>query len=555
MMFDVLTRVRGLWLSASPARAATETLLIAAAIVAPPVVIAPLVAQSPSVVISPALVSLVLFSGPLCALWCALRLRSTWGRGSWGRGLLIEAAIGCLLGLIPTALIVFAYYVETLQRGEVPRAFRLTVGRIPLDLFAVIWLVAFSLGFIALRFGLRILRHWNRLRRTNLRWALTHAHLMVVVLGASVLGSLVLLLEATRPRNLTTTLLPFLFFLTFVTVVAMLFVLVPSAIFSYLFARPTTRRLEQLAAATGALRRGDYSIRVPVAGEDEVAQLQTTFNAMAADLERTVYELRAERDNVATLLRARRELVASVSHELRTPVATLRSYLESTLIHWDGAPPPTLRHDLEVMERESVHLQSLIADLFTLARAEVGRLEFAPAPVDVLALGRQAVETMAPLAWQTHRVEMAAEAANGVPLALADASRVAQVLRNLLHNGVRHTPPGGIVAVASGWDADAVWLQVKDTGEGIAPGDLPRIFERFYRGQSARDQDHGGSGLGLALVKELTEAMGGGVAVASTPGQGSCFTVRLPRAVGVGASVAGDPSHQDMPLEQLATLG
>jgi signal transduction histidine kinase len=265
---------------------------------------------------------------------------------------------------------------------------------------------------------------------------------------------------------------------------------------------------------------------------------------MAADLERAVAELQTERDTVAALLRERRELIASASHELRTPVATLRGYLESTLAHWNGQPPATLRHDLEVMERETIHLQRLIGDLFTLARAEVGRLELRRTPTDVGLVVRRIVETQAPLAWQGSRVQVVAVVASGLPLALVDASRLEQVLRNLLHNAVRHTPPGGIVAleasdeageasvvgagagaVSAGW----VRLRVKDTGEGIAPEELPHIWERFYRAESARARGDGGSGLGLALVKELTEAMGGTVGVESTPGEGSCFTVRLPQ--------------------------
>ena len=126
-----------------------------------------------------------------------------------------------------------------------------------------------------------------------------------------------------------------------------------------------------------------------------------------------------------------------------------------------------------------------------------------------------------------------------VPPALVDAGRVEQVLQNLLHNAVRHTPPGGIVAVAvtmedgtDGTDGTdgGVALRVRDTGEGIAADDLPHIFERFYRAEQARSREEGGAGLGLALVKELTEAMGGSVAVESAPGEGSCFTVRLPLA-------------------------
>ena len=521
-------RWRSLWLSASPARAVPETLLLAGALLLGSLLLAsPLPngrLQQPNLDLN-----LVLLDGPVCALWCALRLRLH--SGPWLRGIIVDGLIGCLLGLIPCATVVVSVSFILAARPEFAAALaQARIRDLPVAWFAAFAFFAFCLEFSVFRVGVRVWLFWDRLRRRHLRWALTHAHLLVVVLGAGLLGALELLIRLSSPDRVALTFVPVLFFLSIFTVVALLLVLAPSALFSYLVSRPTTLRLEALAEATSALRGGDYSIRVPVVGEDEVARLQANFNAMAADLERALREVQAERDTVARLLEARRELVASVSHELRTPVATLRSYLESTLTHWNGAPPPTLQRDLEVMERETIHLQALINDLFTLARAEVGRLDLRREPTDVAALVRRVVETMAPLAWQSGRVEMVAEEPADIPLALADVSRLEQVLQNLLHNGVRHTPPGGIVAVAVGAGPDAVTLQVKDTGEGIAPEDLPHIWERFYRAESSRSRSSSGSGLGLALVKELAEAMGGTVAVASALGQGSCFTVRLPRA-------------------------
>jgi signal transduction histidine kinase len=401
----------------------------------------------------------------------------------------------------------------------------------PLTAIGILALGGFTIEFVGLRIGVRLWRHWNRLRQTHLRWALTHAHLVVVVLGVGTLGTLLFGLLLRSPGSLPLRVLPALFMLAILTVVALAAVLPPSALFSYLFARRTTRRLEVLTSATNQLSAGDYRVRVPVDGADEVAQLQTNFNAMAADLERTVAELQRERDRVALLLLARRELVASVSHELRTPLATLRGYLESALTHWDTTPPDTLRHDLGVMDRETGHLQTLINDLFTLARAEVGKLELRSEPIDVGQVVRHVVEVSSPAVWQSSRIQLLAEADANVPLVLADARRVQQILHNLVHNATRHTPPGGIVVVEARAEDNQVALEVKDTGEGICADELPLIWQRFYRGQGARQHPEGSSGLGLALVKELTEAMGGAVAVTSTLGEGSVFTVRLPRAL------------------------
>jgi signal transduction histidine kinase len=305
------------------------------------------------------------------------------------------------------------------------------------------------------------------------------------------------------------------------------FALISSSLVAYLLARRLVARLERLGQAAEALRAGDLAARVPVAGADEVTQLQTAFNAMAADLERTLHDLEAERDRAAGLLDARRQLVAAVSHELRTPVATLRGYLE-TALERNAAVPADLRADLETMAGEVARLQRLIEDLFTLSRAEVGRLELSARPTDVGAVVSRLVDTLAPLAWTQRRVQVLAEVPPDVPAAQADAQRLEQVVSNLLGNAVRHTPPGGLVAAVVAGEPDAVRVDVRDTGEGIAPEELPRVFERFYRGQGA--DGRGGAGLGLALAKELTEAMGGALTATSTPGEGSCFTVRLPRA-------------------------
>jgi two-component system sensor histidine kinase BaeS len=135
------------------------------------------------------------------------------------------------------------------------------------------------------------------------------------------------------------------------------------------------------------------------------------------------------------------------------------------------------------------------------------------------------VDTLAPLAWNQWRVQVVAEAASGLAPAQADAERLQQVLSNLLSNAVRHTPPGGLVAASACAEDGTVRLEVRDTGAGIAADGLPHIFERFYRGrEEARCE---GVGLGLAVAKELVEAMGGTIQAVSVPGEGSYFTVRL----------------------------
>lgn len=241
-------------------------------------------------------------------------------------------------------------------------------------------------------------------------------------------------------------------------------------------------------------------------------------------LERTMWAVQEERDRIASLLEARRQLVASVTHDLRTPVTVVRGHLESALEE-GGGEEPLARRRLEVVLQEIGRLSALLDDLFTLSRLEVNQLALTLAPIEVIGVARRAVSAMSAPAWRQGKVQVALAAAEGEMWAVADEQRLLQVLMNLLHNAVRHTLPGGVVVVGLEAQPEAVVIRVQDSGEGIHPDDLPRIWERFYRGQS---QAGGGTGLGLALVKELTMAMGGSVAAQSTIGEGSCFSVALP---------------------------
>jgi signal transduction histidine kinase len=406
----------------------------------------------------------------------------------------------------------------------------------PLLLAAIAFILDYAM-FLLLRLGVRFWLFWNHLRRTQLVWGLTYAHVIVMFF---LTGSILVLLEIliiTRLSDVFTVVSTTLGLLV-LSAIALITIVPPSILFSYLVMRRTTQRVKTLAAATSTLREGNYDIRIQVDGEDEVAQLQANFNLMASNLEHSMRELQEERNRVSTLLNERRQLIASVSHELRTPVATLRSYLETTLMHWNERSTPIMQRELQVMEDEVIHLQLLVDDLFTLARVEVGKLELRCESTDVGRLVRGIVENSAPLAWQSSRIEMVADIPSEIVEVLVDPKRLEQVLRNLLHNAVRHTTPGGIVAVQVKFEPEIVLILVKDTGEGISPEDLPHIWERFYQTERSRTRIDGGAGLGLALVKEWIEEMGGTVSVESTVSEGSCFTLYLPRSIECGEETA-----------------
>jgi signal transduction histidine kinase len=408
-------------------------------------------------------------------------------------------------------------------------------------------------AYLAMRAMARLWAWWNGLRQRRFLWALTHAQLTVVVLfgilflllGLGVIGYTIHLeLNQIAPPSGN---LPYsifmqvivwllgLAFLILVFVTGGILGLFPLAmLFSYLVARGLTRRVETLAQAAGRLRAGDLSARVPVEGQDELAQLQENFNQMAIDLQQRTHdlelrthELQAERDRTAALLTAQRELAASASHELRTPVATARTYLDGLLEHRPEAQAEELWHDLEIVSTEVARLNRLIDDLFALSRAEIDRLSLNVQPVEVGLLLRQLVETVEKPAWEARRVQVTLADNPQRLVALADPARLEQMIRNLLQNSLRHTPPGGYVIVSAGAQPAGVLIRVEDSGEGIDPADLPHIWDRFYRSEAARRAGEG-SGLGLALVRELATAMGGHAGVESSPGEGSVFWVNLP---------------------------
>ena len=470
----------------------------------------------------------------LCA--ARMRLRTQFQPGGWRKNVKREVVTGSVIMALAAL------------SGSV-----LVVGVVgDISSLSLVLSISFFLNVATFAF-FRVLAYlwprWVRLRRSRLRWEMTHTTLAVVAVVSSVVTLAVVLFTSVMPAlqniGLTRTMmnsfiiaLPILGIMIFLTVVVLAIVLPPAALISYFAARRTTGRLESLTHGTSGLREGNLGIRVRVDGEDEVSDLQKDFNAMAGDLERAMRDLRSERDNVERLLKTQRELVASVSHELRTPVATMRGYLESALSeagkskeqNGEQRIPEDLRDDLEIMGREVIRLQRLIDDLFTLSRTETGRLSMEIQPTDTATLLSRCAAAVSEGAWRTGKVEVIQNSEENLPPALADEGRLEQTVRNLLSNAVRHTPPGGIVALAATAEPDAVVIEVKDTGEGISPEDLDRAFERFYRSDGARQRDHSGAGLGLAIVKELTEAMGGSVHVESEPGSGSRFTLRLPRA-------------------------
>jgi len=287
-----------------------------------------------------------------------------------------------------------------------------------------------------------------------------------------------------------------------------------AAALAWLLARRLTRPLGELSAATRRLAAGESGITVPARGEDELAQLGRSFNAMSQALERAQA--------------GQRRFLESVSHELKTPLTSIRGYAEAV---GEGAIAPAEAG--RVILAESGRLERLVGDLLDLARLQRADFAVARETVDLAALARQAVARHAPRARELG-IRLAGESAEGA-LALADPDRLLQATSNLIENALRLTPAGGEVHLSTG----SGQITVEDTGPGLAEEDIARAFERFYLYERYRSERPVGSGLGLAIVQQLVAAMGGSVRAGRGAHGGARFTISLP--------VPGDGRPADQP--------
>jgi two-component system phosphate regulon sensor histidine kinase PhoR len=228
------------------------------------------------------------------------------------------------------------------------------------------------------------------------------------------------------------------------------------------------------------------------------------------------------------LERVRREFVANVSHELRTPLTAIRGYAE-TLRDGGLKDPEKAAEFVRVIHRHAERLQALIADLLDLSRVEQGKAKLSLGPVPLRDVAAQAEAVILPLARRKNQ-RVLLDLPDTLPSPWADRDRLAQVLINLMDNAVKFTPDGGEIVLSGSAREGYVDLRVTDTGIGIPPAEIERVFERFYRVERSRDRREGGTGLGLAIAKHLTLAMGGTLEVESTPGEGTSFRLTLPAA-------------------------
>ncbi|MEH2353855.1 sensor histidine kinase [Nostoc sp.] len=279
---------------------------------------------------------------------------------------------------------------------------------------------------------------------------------------------------------------------------------------SYWVSRRIMQRLTEMEQITQKFAAGQMDARLPVSDIPELSGLSSSFNRMAASLEGV--EAR------------RREVIGDMTHELRTPLTVVRGYLEELADGEIEASPEIYRR----LAKETRRLERLVNDLQELSKAEAGYLPINTQRVNLRPFLESLVEKFTDQLLEDGPV-MLLQCPSVLPPVLADIDRTEQVLVNLLGNAVRYTNEGSIT-IAVGTEASQLWIAVSDTGIGIAPENLPHVFERFWRADQSRDRHSGGTGIGLTISRRLIELQGGQIQVESELGVGSTFRFFLPLA-------------------------
>jgi signal transduction histidine kinase len=300
-------------------------------------------------------------------------------------------------------------------------------------------------------------------------------------------------------------------------------ILLCAAVVGYWLAGTTLRPVQGIMDEVDAISDGrslHRRLAVPLSG-DEMARLALTVNGMLARLEQSFGSLH--------------RFTADASHELKTPLMVLRAGVERALVH-PGVPAEILQSLDETLAQIN-QMSEMVENLLTLARADEGRAPLAVEPCDLRDIIADVAETAGMLG-ETAGITVTHDIPSRAVTMAVDRHRIREMLLNLVTNAIKYTPRGGTVALGLAQEDGSVVFTVADTGIGIAPGDLPHIFDRFWRADPARSRtgDRAGTGLGLAITKWIAEAHGGSITVQSRPGRGSLFTVRLPREAGARAS-------------------
>jgi signal transduction histidine kinase len=412
-------------------------------------------------------------------------------------------------GRLPTPLVVGGTLLIALVLALVVAEQIFGAPRRDVELLAIFLTVS---GVVSLGLGGLVMR-WTGSHIASVRLRLSLAY------GVGLLVALVNVLTTSALMFLNTHDLTLLLLL-------LAFSAVISLAFGYSVAGMLTSQIGALSQAAMRLADGDLTARVGASGSDEIGRLATAFDDMAEQLQQAF-------DRERALEGGRRELITAVSHDLRTPLSTTRAMVEALA---DGVvtDKADVQRYLGLILKETQHLGRLIDDLFELSQIDSGAIRLRCVAVDVAQLVSEAVAAYhAPAAESdVHLEEKLADNLDTARVE-ADPERLQRVLRNLLDNALRYTPSGGTIQVQAVADATQVQVSVSDSGPGVAAADFERIFDRFYRGDTARRRDEtttlAGAGLGLAIARGLVQAHHGRIWAEPSPLGGVSVQIRLPR--------------------------
>ena len=298
-------------------------------------------------------------------------------------------------------------------------------------------------------------------------------------------------------------------------------------LFGIYLARGIARPVSEAAEGAGQLAGGDLSVRLSQEGPGEVGELTRSFNEMAARLEETHYELEDQNAQLRESERLKSDLVNTVSHELRTPLSGVMGFTKLLLTR--EFDPETRRHYLGIVDAQARRLSDLLDDFLDVRRIEEGRFERAQELVDMATLLREEAQLYNQ---QSPKHDVAVEIDHAPLAVLGNPDRLRQVIGNLISNAIKYSPQGGVVEVSADRDDGSIRVEVRDEGMGIPVSQQPKIFTKFFRGD-APASGITGTGLGLAVSRDIVESHGGRIGFTSAEGKGTTFFVELPGVNGV----------------------
>jgi signal transduction histidine kinase len=391
---------------------------------------------------------------------------------------------------------------------------------------------------IVFEFVFLLLHQWNKLRKRSITLNLTQTISIIVLIipTALMIASMFINLFVNRHGvnyaytppttylgKLFVTIATQLFPVTGVSIVAGIFAMIIAvpfvALFSWILANYFTKRLKLLVDSVNEMKQGHLSERIQIKGEDEISRLMEDFNEMSASLEAQQNELMEKQEKISGLLDSQKEWLLKISHELRTPITTMKAVLESS-------PAETLQESYEknaILQQEIDGLHHLIEDLFTLTQSEHMQLSLDMQPLQIPDELHTMIEPLQHYAWEKKKIEFIFKPTEEKCVISTDHFRLAQILRNLTQNAVRHTETGGLISLEIEIQENELLLHFRDTGEGI-PEEMRNVIWQPFQKHPRSD----GSGIGLSLVKELVEIMGGSISLQSQSSCGACFLLKFP---------------------------